>query len=70
MKCSVCDNTFGEENFCEIHKAAYKNVMEAFKSWQRAMDVEWKDYLKRIIDNDYTGKRAREVAEFLLSKES
>ncbi|MEM2109789.1 MAG: hypothetical protein QW327_04810 [Candidatus Odinarchaeota archaeon] len=68
MSCPICDK--GEGEFCENHASAYISVVEAFKKWQTATPIRWEDYLKRIIDNEYTGKWAREVAEYLLRKGS
>ncbi len=70
MSCSICDNKTGEIVFCEYHEVAYKNIKEAFKSWQKAMNIEWMEYLKRIIEHDFTGKWVREVAEFLIRNET
>ncbi len=49
-----------------LHEKARQNLMEKFEAWRRALDLVWKDYLKEIIKNPFTGARAREVAEALL----
>ncbi len=68
MSCSVCDGNVSGLVFCERHETAYKNIKEAFNNWRRAMDIEWMDYLKRIVENEFTGRWVREVAEFLIKK--
>ena len=64
MGCPIC-NGVGEK-FCENHNSAYTSVIDAFKKWQTALKINWRDYLKKIIENEYTGRWAREVAEYLL----
>jgi len=43
--------------------------MEQFETWIKALDISWKDYLNEIVKNPFTGTKAKEVAETLLSKE-
>jgi hypothetical protein len=40
--------------------------VEKFVDWQRATGVGWKEYLKAVVENSYTGAWAKEVAEHLL----
>ncbi|MEM4206873.1 MAG: hypothetical protein QXQ43_06325 [Nitrososphaerota archaeon] len=67
MTCPLCEGV--GEGFCENHNAAYNSIIEAFKKWQLALPISWPDYLKKIIENEYTGRWAREVAEYLLRHE-
>jgi hypothetical protein len=65
MKCIVCDRE-AVEKYCELHKKAYRSVIQKFENWKRAMTISWKEYLKAVVENAYTGSYAREVAEQLL----
>jgi hypothetical protein len=65
VKCVICGReTF--EKYCVHHGDAYRNVVEKFEEWKRAMGVLWKQYLKAVVENAYTGSWAKEVAEQLL----
>jgi hypothetical protein len=65
LKCMVCDRETLEK-FCEFHEKAYRNVVQKFEYWKRATGVSWKEYLKELVENAYTGCWAKEVAESLL----
>jgi len=67
MKCLVCDRE-ALENYCELHEKAYQNVVQKFEDWKRATGVSWKEYLKELVENEYTGAWAKEVVEQLLSE--
>jgi len=49
-----------------FHKKACSNVIQKFEEWQRATGVSWKQYLKAVVENSYTGAWAKEVAQHLL----
>jgi len=38
--------------------------------WRKASDIEWKEYLREIANNPFTGMWAREVAEDLLKEKA
>ena len=65
MKCLVCDRE-ALENYCGLHERAYRNIVQNFEDWQRALGVSWKEYLKELVKNAYTGSWAKEVTEYLL----
>jgi hypothetical protein len=65
MMCMICDRE-AVEKFCELHDKAYQNIVQKFEEWRRALDISWKEYLKAVVVNAYTGSWAREVAEQLL----
>jgi len=65
LKCMVCDRE-ALEKFCEFHEKAYLNIVQKFEAWKRATGVSWKQYLKELVENSYTGCWAKEVAESLL----
>jgi hypothetical protein len=56
-------------DYCVLHEKAYRNLMEQFELWEKALGISWKDYLKEIVKNPFTGTKVKEVAETLLSKE-
>lgn len=64
MKCKVCDKE-AVGNYCEAHEIAYKNLVENYDVWKRALSVSWKEYLREVAKNEYTGSWAKEVAEKL-----
>jgi len=71
LKCKVCSREAQiQSEYCELHEKAYQNIRQRFEVWKKASGVEWKEYLKEIAKNPFTGTWAREVAENLLSKEA
>ena len=67
MKCMVCERE-ASEKYCVLHEKAYRNVVLKFENWKRAKGISWKEYLKAVVENPYTGIWAKEVAEQLLKK--
>jgi hypothetical protein len=67
MKCMVCDRE-ASEKYCVLHEKAYRNVLLKFEDWKRAVGISWKEYLKAVVENPYTGIWAKEVALSLLSE--
>ena len=65
MKCLVCGRE-AEEKYCVLHDKAYLNIVQKFDDRKRATGVSWKEYLKAVVENSYTGTWAKEVAEHLL----
>jgi len=65
MKCLVC-NRESPEKYCNFHKRAYNNIIQNFEVWQRATGLTWKEYLKAVVENSYTGAWAKELAGYLL----
>jgi len=68
MKCKVCERE-AENEYCELHEKAYRNVLREYDVWKKASDVSWKQYLSELVKNTYTGVWAREVAEHLMKSE-
>lgn len=68
MKCRVCSRE-AVEKYCELHEKAYRNIVEKYDDWRRAMDISWKEYLNEVAKNPYTGSWAKEVAEQLMKNE-
>ncbi len=68
MKCIICGRPT-KEQYCLFHKQACNNVIQKFNEWERATGVSWKQYLKAVMENSYTGAWAKEVAQHLLKKQ-
>jgi len=67
LKCRICDRE-AVSKYCEFHEEAYKSIVEKYGSWKQALEISWKEYLREIAKNPYTGKWAKEVAEHLISE--
>ena len=65
MKCRICGKETVEK-YCELHEKAYRNVVQKYEDWRRAMAVSWREYLNDILKNSCTGSWAREVAKRLM----
>ncbi len=68
MKCMVCDRE-ASTKYCEIHEKAHQNVVQKFEDWKKALNISWKEYLKEVAENGFTGSWAKEVAIQLLSEQ-
>lgn len=69
MQCRVCEHESGEGEFCQLHRRTYLRITQSYEVWKKGLKISWEDYLRRIRDNHLTGKWAKEVAEYLISKE-
>ncbi len=67
MKCTICDRK-ALNKYCVLHEKAYGNVVQKFEDWKRVVNVSWKEYLKAVVENAYTGSWAKEVALSLISE--
>ena len=68
--CSLCwrRREDGSE-YCTYHLAAQKNLLKAFRDWQEALEIEWRDFLVAVVARQESGEWVREVAHHLLEKE-
>jgi len=66
MTCRICGRD-AESQLCELHKKAYENLIENYEDWKKAMNISWSEYLRKILENLYTGYWVREVIQHLLS---
>lgn len=68
MKCRLCNGeAIPKDQYCSLHRKAYDNVASNFKTWQKALGVSWKEYLRKLADNPLTGDAAKEVVKYMLS---
>jgi hypothetical protein len=61
----VCERE-ASEKYCVLHEKAYRNIVQKFEDWKRVAGVSWKEYLKELVENSYTGCWAKEISEYLL----
>jgi hypothetical protein len=66
LNCKICGKETSENDFCELHLKAYKNIIVAFDIWKKALSLSWKEYLSQIAKNSLTGTWAIEVANYLI----
>jgi hypothetical protein len=67
IMCVVC-GTKDEKKYCKRHQSAYENLVKTYDIWQRATELSWDEYLGKVIENEFTGFWAREVAQRLKTK--
>ena len=53
--------------FCELHMAAYSNLIRNYEVWKKSMKVSWTEYLTKIKVNEFSGIWVKEVAHHLLA---
>jgi hypothetical protein len=70
MKCKICNRDAEKDGYCKLHLKAYQNLVGKFSSWQKALNVTWKQYLDEIQKNSLTGEWAKEVAKYLIEDEN
>jgi len=64
--CPICNReATSESEYCEYHAEAFENVKAAFSNWERAMSIDWQEYLAALVEEEAIGKWARDVAEYL-----
>ncbi|MBS7655698.1 hypothetical protein KEJ50_04265 [Candidatus Bathyarchaeota archaeon] len=71
-KCVICFNEVEEnEDFCELHKLAYLNIIKAYSEWKKAYgEVSFKDFLEKIIEAKESGEAVKEVAFYMTKNHS
>ncbi|MEM4311935.1 MAG: hypothetical protein QXX95_06055 [Nitrososphaerales archaeon] len=72
-RCDLClKDSFKimELKLCYYHSLAYDNLFKNYERWREAYgELEWRDYLKKILENDNTGVWVKELAKALLERE-
>ncbi len=68
MTCVICGRKT-DDRYCHLHQRAYVALVKGFEAWKRALGISWRDYLKKVAMNPYTGKWAVEVCTDLLTCE-
>jgi len=67
VKCKICSKEAISE-YCELHEKAYESLVKTYDDWKEALEISWKEYLKEVVINQYSGVWAKEVAQYLLEK--
>jgi hypothetical protein len=67
LKCQLCHKEAVGSDYCALHEKAYRNIVAKFDTWKKALRLSWEDYLNAIITNPFSGTKAIEVANLLLS---
>ncbi|MHA1144498.1 MAG: hypothetical protein ACTSRW_07160 [Candidatus Helarchaeota archaeon] len=71
MTCVICKRKVENGEFCTYHNAAHENLQKSYADWKEAYgDLTFKEYLKKLLVNKQTGNWVKEVANYLLKKES
>jgi hypothetical protein len=65
VSCKICNHPAVKEGFCKQHLKAYRNLVDSFALWQRALPISWKEYLSQIAEISSAGNWVKEVAEYL-----
>ena len=71
--CAICANpTIEGSEHCTSHNRAFSQIESAFRKWQTAYGngLDKRAFLERLLQLSETGQKAREVATFLLEKDS
>ncbi len=68
MRCKICNEESTGE-YCRVHSLAMENLKETYKTWKKAMDIDWKKYLDAVRQNKNSGEWVVELCEHLLEKE-
>jgi hypothetical protein len=48
--------------YCHLHQRAFENLEEKFVSWEKALGIDWVEFLSKVSMMKETGVWAREVA--------
>jgi hypothetical protein len=69
-KCTICDREkeLGSD-LCYRHEKAYKNLKKAYLEWKKAINIDWNEYLKEVIEISETGTWVKEVALSLINNQ-
>ncbi|NHV99327.1 MAG: hypothetical protein HA496_06695 [Thaumarchaeota archaeon] len=70
-KCIICGRnveTGSKPSFCSLHLEAYRNIVRNYEAWRSAYGgLTPEEFLRRLENNDYTGKWVKEVVRVMLS---
>jgi hypothetical protein len=68
--CPICSRESANNTvFCVYHEEALARLRTAFREWERAMDINWEDYLRRLTRTDGLGSWVREIVLYLISRD-
>ncbi len=62
MECQICQRRAKPNSLlCRFHYFALKRLIGRFGAWQKAADIDWKEYLKRVDASPFTGAWVLEI---------
>ncbi|MEM1735130.1 MAG: DNA topoisomerase I [Desulfurococcaceae archaeon] len=67
-KCRLCNREVYSDNFCTYHYRAFINLKDSYNVWKERENLDWFEYLKKIINLRITGRWVREVAEYVMKR--
>ena len=62
MRCKICNEESTGE-YCRVHDMAMKNLKETYKTWKKAMDIDWEKYLDAVRQNKNSGEWVVELCK-------
>ena len=68
LSCPICNEPTdpAQPDYCSMHTRAFDNLRQAFRAWNTAYgSLSAPEFLKRLKRLPGTGKKVREVAQFL-----
>lgn len=70
-KCQICSEKRVKDSvYCEKHLLAYENLKKQYPYWKNAFQISWQEYLRRVAENENTGQWAKEVADYLIKRQT
>ncbi|MEM3403646.1 MAG: hypothetical protein QXJ17_03770 [Nitrososphaeria archaeon] len=68
--CAICKRKVEKhDNFCNYHFLALLNIEKNFQTWKDAYEnLNWKEYLEKLIKNEENGIWVQEVAKYLITE--
>jgi hypothetical protein len=69
-RCQICDRVgASDKGYCHYHDLAYKSLFYNFIKWKKAYgNIEWNNYLEKVLKLRGTGDWVKDVIEKEKSK--
>jgi DNA topoisomerase-1 len=69
--CPICSRESASgTDFCRYHEEALIRLRAAFTEWERAMGIEWDEYLSLIAHTEGLGSWVGEIVAYLTSRDA
>ena len=69
--CPLCWRRRDDDSeYCTYHSSAQNSLLGAFRDWQEALEIEWRDFLVAVVARQESGEWVQDVARHLLEKEN